>query len=172
MKITKLLLIGLAVIFFACSEDDDPKPTREGLLGGWTVTAVDYAGTTTTTVQGISAKSDFTGKGKDMAMSINFNDNPATFTSAGSYTVTLTSTTAGQTVTQDYPFEGFMINGTWALDGSTLTITNGTGTTQKATIVEQTSTTLKMKWDYDYTMSQQGATVVMKVKGTYAFTKK
>jgi hypothetical protein len=171
MKITKLLLIGLAVIFFACSDDDDPKPTKEGLVGTWTATAIDYAGTTTTSVQGIELKSDFTGKGKDMAMSVIFNDNPATFTSAGSYTVTLTSTTAGQTITQDYPFEGFMINGTWTLDGNTITVTGANGT-QKATIVEQTATTLKMKWDYDYTMSQQGATVVMKIKGTYAFKKK
>ena len=92
MKITKLLLIGLAVIFFACSEDEDPKADRAGLIGSWTVTAVDYAGTSTTSVQGVDVKANFTGKGKEMNLTATFNDNPATFTSAGDYVIEVTTT--------------------------------------------------------------------------------
>ena len=173
MKITKLLLISLAVILFACGgEDEDPKPvTTDGLVGAWALTGLNYAGTSKTSTGGFEVAADFTGTGKDMNMTITFKENPATFTSQGKYTITLTTTTMGQSVTEDYPFEGFLTNGTWVLKGKVLTVT-GTGGTQEATIIEQTSTTLKMEWNLTQTTSVQGVTVVKNVHGTYTFQKK
>lgn len=175
MKITKILLLSLAVVFMSCGDDDkdeaQPGASGDGLPGAWTATAIEYEGTTTTSVSGIELESTFTGKGKDMGLTVTFKETPATFTSEGKYTIALTTTTMGYSTTQDYPFTGFMTDGTWALDGKTLTI-NGAGGVQTATVVEQTSTALKMEWDFVNTTTQQGATVEMKVHGTYTFKRK
>lgn len=171
MKITKLLLISLAVILFSCGDDEDPQPTGDGLTGTWAVTGIDYAGTTTTSASGMEIEADFTGTGKNMNLTITFKENPATFTSAGNYIIALKTTVMDQSFTQDYPVEGFLTNGTWAQNGKIITVTGPNGA-QEATIIEQTSTTLKMKWDHIDTQSQQGATVEMNIHGTYTFKRK
>ncbi len=164
-------MISLAVIFFSCGDDDDdPQPT-DGLAGTWAVTGIDYEGTTATEAGGTGIIADFTGKGKNMDLTITFKENPDTFTSQGDYTIAMTIEADGQSVTQDYPFEGFLTDGTWALDGETITVTGPSGP-QLATITEQTSTTLKMEWDYVHDMSQQGVTVLMNIHGTYTFKRK
>jgi hypothetical protein len=65
----------------------------------------------------------------------------------------------------------FLTNGTWALDGKTLTITSPNGS-EKATITEQTSTTLKMNWEVVETETGQGFTMKSEIHGTYTFKKK
>lgn len=165
MKTTKHLAIVLTTILFSCSKDNDPTPTVEDITGSWAATAIDYTGTTTVT--GSPIKIDFTGKGKDMDLAVTFNRNPATFSSKGDYTIALTSVVSGQSITQDYPFQGFFSNGTWTRDGNTITVTSAQGT-QQATIVEQTATTLKINWDY---VLAQGPST-MDIHGTYAFKKK
>jgi hypothetical protein len=172
MKLSKLFLIGLAVIFLSCGDDDDdPQPTSEGLAGTWTVTAIAYEGTTTTSGGGMEMEADFTGTGKNMDLDITFNENPATFTSQGDYTIAMTTTMMGQSIKQDYPFEGFLADGTWALDGKKITVTGPNGP-QEATIIEQTATTLKMEWDYVDIQSQQGVSIEMDIHGVYTFKKK
>jgi hypothetical protein len=172
MKLSKLFLISLAVIFLSCGDDDDdPQPTSEGLAGTWAVTAIAYEGTTTTSGGGMEMEADFTGTGKNMDLDITFNENPDTFTSQGDYTIVMKTTMGGQSITQDYPFEGFLTDGTWELDGKIITVTGPSGP-QEATIIEQTATTLKMAWDYTDTQSQQGLSVEMDVHGVYTFKKK
>lgn len=179
MKISKLLFLAIAVFFLSCSDDDkDPAPTGDGLAGSWTVTGVDYGGTSTTSYMGEAlATATFTGKGKDMNMTLTFSENPNTFVSKGSYTVELKTTTAGMTQTQDVPVNEFMMPGTWKQDGKTLTVTSTTnGEVQEATIVEQTATTLKIKWDYVKTFEDyqgvEGVDFSTDTKGTYTFTRK
>jgi hypothetical protein len=175
MKITKPLLVSLAVIFLSCGDDEDPEPTNDGLAGAWTATGIDYSGTTVITIPGTTnapITGNFTGTGKNMALTVTFKENPATFTSDGSYTIALATTISGQTINQDYPFTGFLANGTWVQNGQVLTVTSGPNGPQQATIVEQTSTTLIMKWDYVYNISQQGSNTVMNIKGTYTFKRK
>lgn len=65
MKVLSLVLLSSLVLLFSCSQGDDPQPTSEGLVGTWTVTGIDYKGSTTTTITGVSLKADFTGTGKD-----------------------------------------------------------------------------------------------------------
>jgi hypothetical protein len=170
MKITKFLLLSLAVIFLACSEDDDPKPTSEAMVGNWAITALEYKGTTTTTAQGATIKADFTGTGKDMDLITHFKANPNTVTSEGSYTIVLKTTYMGQSMTEEVPMEEVVTDGTWKLNGSTLTVTNDFGA-QDATIVEQTSTTLKLKINVSDSETDQGITVATKVEAVYTFTK-
>ena len=171
MKTTKLLLLSLAVIFLSCSEDDEPPlPTSQGMLGTWTMTAVDYQGTSTTTVQGISTKADFTGTGKDISVVSTFNDNPNTVVTEGSYIIVLKTTSMGQTRTDEVPFQDVITNGSWTLDGRTLTIDGIVGP-QKATILEQTSTALKMKMDVKQSQTSQGGSVSADIQITFTFKK-
>jgi hypothetical protein len=171
MKITKLLLLSVAVMLFSCGDDEEFQPTSQGMVGAWQITAVDYKGTTTTSAQGMSIKADFTGTGKDMTLTTTFGASPNTVTTQGSYTIVLKTTVAGQTETEEYPVEEIFSDGTWTLDGKTLSITDASGT-EKATIIEQTSTSLKMKVDINETETQQGITVTTNVSGVYTFKKK
>jgi hypothetical protein len=170
MKITKFLLLSLAVIFLSCSEDEDPIPTSEGMVGDWAIVALDYKGTTTTTAQGVSVKVDFTGTGKDMDLITTFNSNPNTVTSEGSYTIVLKTTYMGQTTTEEYETDETITDGTWTLNGKTLTVTSDFGP-QTATILEQTSTTLKFKAEVSENETDQGITVSTKIEAIYTFTK-
>jgi hypothetical protein len=171
MKITKLLLLSLAVIFLSCSEDEDPKPTTEGMLGNWKVTALDYKGSTTTTAQGASIKADFTGTGKNMDLITTFGSNPNTVTSEGTYTIVLKTTYMGQTTTDEYEMDETVTDGTWTLNGNTLTVTNDDFGPQTATVLEQTATTLKLKAEVNESESDQGITVSTKIEAIYTFTK-
>jgi hypothetical protein len=170
MKIAKLLLLSLSIIFLSCSDDEDPKPTSEGMVGTWNITAVEYTGTTTSSILGQTIKADFTGTGKDMDLTSTFGMNPNTVVSAGGYTITLKTTVAGQTTTEDVPVDDFVSDGTWSLSGNTLTITDDFGT-EDATIIQQTATTLKMRIDIDETESDLGFTVTTKVRTIFTFAK-
>ena len=170
MKITKLLLLSLAVILLSCGEDDEPLPTSQGMVGTWAMTAVDYKGTSTTTVLGVSAKADFTGTGKDMNLITTFNENPNTVISEGSYIIVLKTTASGQTTTDEYPFDEVVTDGTWTLNGRALTITGPNGPEQ-ATVLQQSSTALKMRMDVKESESSQGITVSTDIQITYTFKK-
>ena len=170
MKITKVLLFCLAIIFLSCSEDEDPMPTSQAMVGEWAISSLDYKGSTTTSYEGASLTANFTGTGKDMDLTTIFSENPNTVTSAGSYTIVLTTSMMGQTTTDEMTMEEVVTDGTWTLNGRDLTITNNLGS-QTATIVEQTSTKLRIRLDVDQSESDQGITVTTKVQATYTFTK-
>lgn len=171
MKNTKLLLLSLAVLLFSCSEEDDPKPV-DGLIGAWSVTALDYQGTTITTVMATSIISTFTGVAKNMDMTVTFNQNPNTVTSEGSYTIALTTITLGQSITEDFTFNDFIADGTWTVNDKTLTVTNA-GVAQEATIVSQTSTTLVLAVETEQSQDLAGVgSVVTSIEGVYTLTKK
>lgn len=170
MKTTKLFLLGLAVILFSCNKEETPNPTVEGMVGTWAITAFDYNGTTTTTVQGTSVKSTFTGKAKDLDLTTTFTANPNTVTNEGSYSIEETTTILGQTTTEEYLNEETVMDGTWTLNGNKLTVTTVDGP-QEATILEQTATTLKLKVEISETESDLGITFSTQVDGTYVFKK-
>jgi hypothetical protein len=169
MKIAKLLFLGL-LVFVSCSEDEDPMPTAAGLIGSWSVTDLEYEGTTTTTGSGISITAESVGVGKDLDLTVTFNENPNTVTSEGSYTITLTTTILGQSETEDYFFSGFFGDGTWSLDNKTLTVTSS-GVVQEATIVSQTDTTLVVKIETEQTENVDGFSIETYVQGVYTLTK-
>jgi hypothetical protein len=170
MKITKLLLFSAAVILFSCGKDDDPKPSSDGIVGTWAITELEYHGTTSTSAQGASIEATFTGAGKDLNLTTTFGKNPNTVTNQGSYTIVLTTTIMGQTSTEEYDFEEAISDGTWALNGSTLTVTTQAGP-QEVTVLEQTATSLKLKAVVSENQTQQGITIATNVEATYTFKK-
>lgn len=172
MKMTKLFFVAFAVILFACKEDSDPQPvSSQGLVGAWTATAIDYAGVSTTTVMGYSSSAEFYGKAKAMNLTVEFKESPAVVTSSGDYTIELTTKTMGQTFTQDTSFSDFLSNGTWSVDGNTLTVVNG-ATTEKATIAELTADVLVVEFKTTRDLSNSGAVVKTTFGGTYRFKRK
>lgn len=171
MKITRILLLSLTVILLSCSDDDAPQPTSQGMVGTWAIAAVDYTGTSTTTAQGTTIKADYTGTGKDMNVTTTFSENPNRVISEGSYIIVLKTTMLGQTTTDEYPFDEVVSDGTWTLDGNTLTI-NGPNGPEKATILDQSNTALKMRMDVKQSQTSQGVSVSTDVQIIYTFTKK
>ncbi len=171
MKIAKLVLLSIALVLFSCGKEDDPKPTADGLIGTWSITALDYEGSTTTTILGTSITSSFTGVAKDLDMTVTFNENPNTVTSQGSYTISITTTTLGQSVTEDFTFDDFFDDGTWALNGQTLTVTSS-GVVQEATIISQTSTTLVLGIDSEETQDLAGVgSITTSIQGAYTLVR-
>src|SRR5690606_625917 len=164
-----LFLLGVAVILFSCS-DDDPVPTSEGMLGTWVVTDINYKGSTTTSGFGMNIKSDFTGTGKDMDFTTTFSEDPNTVISEGSYTIVLKTTVLGQTETEEVPFDEIITDGTWSLEGKTLTVVSG-GITQQATITKQSNSSLQMRIDINQTESEMDITVTTKIQAVYTFEK-
>jgi hypothetical protein len=170
MKITKLFLLSVAVILFSCSEDEEPLPTNEGMVGTWSLTGINYKGSTTSSGSGVNLKVDFTGTGKEMDYTTTFSEDPNYIASEGSYVIELKSTMMGQTTTDDYPLDEVFIDGTWALNGRTLAVSSG-GLTQEGTITKQTSTTLEIRTNVTESFSDSGITVTTKVQAVYTFQK-
>jgi len=170
MKVSRLLMLGVVVLLLACSEDEAVLPTSEGMIGTWAVTAITYNGTTSTNLGGITSKASFTGKGKDMDYTTNFSSDPNSVSSQGSYTIELKTTVYGQTTTEDYEMNEGLMDGTWELNGKTLTITSG-DITQEGTVTKQTDTVLEVKIDYTETTTDAGIKITVKVKAVYKFQK-
>ena len=170
MKTAKILMFSLAVIFLSCNEDEDPMPTKAGMVGQWVITALEYRGTTTATVDSVTTKTEFTGTAKDMDLITDFEENPNTVTSEGRYTIVLKSTRKGQTTVYEYEMNETVTNGTWTLNGKTLTVTNDLGA-QTATILNQTSSTLTLKVEVSQDASAYGVAVSNTFQAIYTFTK-
>jgi hypothetical protein len=154
----------LLCLVFACSKEDTPEPANgAGLKGNWKVTDIKYAGTSTTTIQGMSFPSTFTGTGYDMDLTLAFSEDPNTYTTTGDYSIELTSTFQGQNMTYNWTNQDFLGNGTWTLSGEELTIRSQGVDEQKTTILELTATTLKLGYDMTNTTQQDGATVTSNI---------
>ena len=76
----------------------------------------------------------------------------------------------GQSTTEEYEMDETETDGTWTLNGNTLTVTSDFGP-QTATILEQTSTALKLKAEVSENQSDQGITVSTKIEAIYTFAK-
>lgn len=173
MKIIKLLMVVGVITFFASCTEDDNSPSG-GLIGTWKVTALDYSGTSTATIQGFPATTTtFTGTGTDMDLTITFKENPNEYKTAGDYSINLETTTLGQTTTESWSNQKFISDGIWERNGNELNITvNSTGDTSTAIIEEETDDRLVLFYDVTITETDPiGAIIVSEVEGTYTFKK-
>ncbi len=134
------------------------------------MTALEYQGSSTARISGVDVTSNFTGVGKDMDLPVTFRENPNTITSEGSYVIALTTTTAGQSITQDFTFNNFVADGTWSLNDRVLRVSSAQGS-QEATIVTQTNTTLVMAVETEQTQNLGGNSVRTRVEAVYTLTK-
>ena len=171
MKIFKFLFVfALFASLASCSKDDE-STAEAGIMGDWTVTDISYEGTSTSAVGGVTQAFDFTGTGFDMDLKISFADNPKEYTAEGDYSIMLVTDFQGTPIETPWTNVGFIGSGEWVKTGNTLTVTASTGEVQSANIIELTDSKMVIGWDFEDTMTQQGATVSQDVSGTYTFTK-
>lgn len=169
MRFTKISLLALALCFlFACSKEEAPAPGNE-LSGNWKAIDIRYAGTSTSTMDGFTFSTNFTGTGYDQDLVINFDESPNTYTSSGDYSIELSMNANGQTITQHWTNQGFIDGGSWSREGNELTISSETSGPQACTILELTESTLRLGYNSTQTTQQNGMTVTATVAGTYTF---
>lgn len=137
LKLSSFVFCLLFLI--SCGKKDDAVSPATGLIGSWKVTDISYNGTSSVNLAGEKVSTDFTGKGYDMNLVIQFKESPKEFVAAGNYSIMLKVNFFGQTTEQPLTNVGFINSGTWSQSGNEITISG-----QKATVVEQTSNTLKI----------------------------
>ncbi len=171
MKALKLILLAVITITFsACSNDDDSNnnTSEDSILGTWNGTSVMYTGTSEVTANGITITSNFEGVGYDYNFTVTFNENPNEVTSEGSYSIELTTTVQGQTITQNIENLNFSEVGEWELNNDELTVTNN-GEASTATIVELSETSLILNVVDVEMINQGGATSTVTTDSTFEF---
>jgi hypothetical protein len=167
--LNSLILLALLGVFFSCG-DDDEMTTTDSFVGQWNLISLDYSGTSTTIdPDGESISIDFDGAAREIMTTVIFNAD-GTYTSQGSYIIDLTTDFYGYMQTTSVPFEGFVGNGTWELNGTTLTTTD-TQTQDTATLTVNNLS--DSSWDTNLTVTQnsmqQGFTIIQEVNGNYFF---
>ncbi|MEM6264843.1 MAG: hypothetical protein AAGI38_20185 [Bacteroidota bacterium] len=175
MKIYRVLFMMLlaSVVFVAgCNNDDDDDPTTNmgtgngdpnSIVGVWTLTGLDYTGTSTTSGPGFTpTTTSFVGVGFNINSNLEFKENPNEFVSQGGYSVRLTNTVLSQTFTQEIPDINYVGNGTYVRNGNMLTILSsagGAGGAQAGEIQKLTADSMILRWVLDtVTVSPMGTT--------------
>jgi len=125
-KLALPLFLATFILFTACSKDDNDDPVALNattLSGVWEMTEIETTNGKTTVVSlGQTNTIDFTSVGKDFETVLTLNEEGNTFTSQGSYTAVLTTTSAGGSNTEESA-ASFPSEGSWALDEQTNTLT-------------------------------------------------
>ena len=114
-------LITFAIIFSACSSDDDSNSSSNiDLIGAWQGISVDYESTSTISAQGQNLITNCEGEGFDLNFQITFSDNPNEYVSTGAFSVTLICMALGQTFEQTSDDISILGDGTWRLENNVL----------------------------------------------------
>lgn len=163
----------------SCSDDDggstpsnnssgNQAPTVAMMVGTWGMVSLDYVGQSTNG----PFTTDFSGVGKDFTYMIIFNDNPKTYTTMGGYTIALTTTILGSSVTQDTPISNVVGGGTWDLNGTELTLTDNV-TQQPSTSDILSSSNNSFSIDYaGFSGTSTGGAAVDITSGQVTFNRK
>lgn len=184
-KLSTLLILLFALVLMSCESDDDSASINGEVNGEWNIESINYTGSTVTSAQGNSITSNFTGESFDENATLIFNaDN--TFTSQGSYSIELETTTLGQTQNQSVPIDNYSSEGEWSLSGNILTIegelvsiSSNTPTIndpnesapQDLIIEELTDTTMVVSSVTQQTIVDSGVSINVNLDSTITFTK-
>lgn len=162
MKKISLLLVVFSLICTSCnieSVDYDGVSGDVSIVGEWKMVNYTYTGETTTSGQGQTLSTSFIGEAFDMNNTITFSQNPNTITSNGAFSIKLTSTTLGQTSTQNITGIPAINDGTWEQEGDELfTFSNGQEGVMK--IEELTENRLVLTVNHEEDLSQSGFTII------------
>lgn len=151
MKKNQLLFFALLTLLVACQNDDDDNFNSQDIVGNWELSGLGYSGTSTNG----PLTSNFSGVGIDFNAAIEFTAQ-GTYATNGSYTVALTTTTLGQSTTNNIPvsFTEALSNGTYEINGNTITFTQD-GESFDYSIAELSNNSLKLEYTTD--TNNQGA---------------
>lgn len=128
-----LLILSLTIALFSCNSDDDsvvagpPSPNAD-LLGTWTGTAItgSITGSTVDSSDNTTVPYSGTYLGSNINYTITFTEAPNNLTSQGTYDITTSITTGGQTQTIIDSAQTFLdaSPAAWTRSSNTLTITD------------------------------------------------
>ena len=145
MKKLNILFLTLVLIITSCSNSDDNDSTSISgdITGNWEgVISVEYGGTFW--ADGPSPIiGEFIGEASNISLSLRFDDGSNSIVSQGTYNAEVTHTISNNTFVLNFDNLEFLDDGTWSIEGETLTVISN-GITKIATIIELTNTSLKL----------------------------
>lgn len=184
MKIMKLTYVFLFTLFIvSCGSDDGNETTdpvneetpddtddssddmnddSSNIVGMWEVITIDASGTSTAEIAGQTIETNFVGEGVDLNYTVTFTEGPNEVTADGEYNIELTTTIAGQSITETIPGILFIDSGSWVIDGDQITITSN-DMDSTGTITTLTDTTLTIEVDTEVVIEQQGVETIATV---------
>ncbi|UJH91597.1 lipocalin family protein [Antarcticibacterium sp. 1MA-6-2] len=175
-----LAFITLGVV--SCSgEDDGPSVETSNLAGEWQLEDMSYTGTSSFNFNGMSMNSSFTGELMESNVTVKLNSDN-TYTSAGSYTLRLTTNTEGMTDVQEVPISNLDGSGTYAVNGNVFTTSeedvsaDGSFTMSpvgisEATITELTANRMVLSFDNNQVMTMNGVDMEINIEGVQILTR-
>ncbi len=178
----------IAFNFLSCSDSvDNFDVLKEDLLGEWTMTAVNYSGTSTNTLQqGNPVEVFISGEGKNINSEMTFTDNPKRVFTSGSYELELTATSLGFSDTETLTINDFQEEASWSLDGNILTVDpksrsmsyDGTITSflanteaQSFVIEELNDNFLRIRNIFNESTNESGISIELSMEVTMEFTR-
>ncbi len=119
MRALKVLLFVTAMVsYVSCSKDDDgPQIDKNMILGEWDLTEFSYSGVSSVKGGDGTTSVSYTAEASEIDAQVVFVD-AGNYTTAGSYTITLTTTANGETSVQDYTYPNIAGSGTYKIEGN------------------------------------------------------
>ncbi len=166
MKKISILFASFLFVFASCSSDDDNTDTQVDstvdITGSWELKAMEYEGESTQTAGGQTLTVTYEAFGKDFDAQVVFTEDPNEVTSTGTYTIEMTMTSMGQSITQDFPVdvsEEFISASEWSIDGNVMTLISE-GETQTAEIITLTQNLMVLLTEQTEILNGAETTVV------------
>ncbi|MFD2516430.1 lipocalin family protein [Salinimicrobium flavum] len=99
---------------------------KDIILGEWNLTEFSYSGINSVKDGDETASVSYSAEAKDLNAQVVFQD-AGKYTTAGSYTLTLTTTVDGETSAQDFPYPDITGSGTYRIEGNKMITTPNAG---------------------------------------------
>ena len=167
-----LLFTFLTLCFIACSDDDTPlvSISADDILGTWSLTNLSSTTTQTYDFQGIKHESKTVVSGKNYDFIITFNSNPNTYTTEGAITLQTSTTTDGDTVTNEYETSAAagLDSGDWSVSSNTLTMGSDIQNSEM-TLESYTDTKFVLKQVINEKQNINGAIITINGTSTIVF---
>jgi len=182
INLKQLFILVFATLLISCENDDN---INADITGEWNIESINYTGSTVLSNIGNSITSNFVAESSNENASMTFHDDN-TFTSQGSYTIELQTTTLGQTQSQTTTVDDYDSEGEWSLNGNILTVDGelvsvssntpvigepADTPSQDLTIVELTDTSMTVISVVEDTIEESGSTIEYTVDSTIVFSK-
>lgn len=177
-----LILAFITLGFVSCSgEDDSPSVESSNLVGEWHLEDMNYTGTSSFNFNGTSMTTSFTGELLESNASV-FLNSDNTYTSAGNYTIRLTSNTGGMTDVQEVPVTNIDGSGTYSVNGNIFStdqenltadapLTMSPVGISEATITELTAERFVLTFDHTQVITTNGMDVEVRMEGVQILTR-
>ena len=168
-RLRNLLIVLFTIGLFttSCSDDDSTNINNDDLIGQWQGETLNYSGTTISEIQGVSLVVDYVGTGYDIDYSITFNNELSLLSTAGSYSLELTTTAQGQSYTINEENLSFEAEGPISITGNEIIFDDGT----VGTIVSVNDNFLELHLYNEETVFNGGFDATTKIDMNVTFTR-